>query len=106
MLTNSEVRHTLRYMAQSQIEVEATRALNSLRCNVRDPIEQVGTVNLMLMACENYLDKGIESQHALKALIDIWKQLKIREITTGSVSTFQAVIERLHEKVRQDFNNR
>lgn len=83
-------------MDQQHIEIEATRALNRLGCDLRDPFEVMTTVNVMQTASDA-IDKEIDGERALGALIDLWRELKLREVTKESISVFLAAVDQLHK---------
>jgi hypothetical protein len=80
------------------IDVEATKVLNRLGCDIRNSQDQISVVNVMWAACDA-LNKGREGELALKALIELWRQLGFRQVTGESIPTLLAVVERLCEKV-------
>jgi hypothetical protein len=86
---------------QVDVEVEATRTLNRLGCDIRNPQDQMGVANVMWSACDA-LNKGNEGELALKGLIELWRQLNFQEVTAESIPTLLAVVNRLCEKIEAD----
>ena len=83
-------------MNQQQIKIEATQALSRLRSRLDDPKDELSTVQVMQMACDA-IDKGVTGELALKSLIALWGELKLKEITGQSISELRAVVDKMSE---------
>ena len=51
----------------------------------------------MQTAC-GVIDKGEHGERAVKALLDLWRELKLKEISGASISDLRAVVDRMYRK--------
>jgi hypothetical protein len=83
-------------MKESHIESEAIIALSKVHRQVK-PEHHLAVLIVMQGTCDA-IDKGDVGKDALLALIDLWRELKFREITGESISELRAVVDRMYEK--------
>jgi len=79
------------------IETEATIGLFRLRSIVDNAQDELATVIVMQNICDA-ADKGDCGARAVKALFELWGQLKLRQIDGPSISDLRAVVDEMHHK--------
>ena len=87
-------------MKESRIESAATIGLGRLRQHGSE--HEYCTAMIMHNACEE-LNKGEYGERAVKALFDLWKELKLGEVTGESLSELCSVVERMHYKSEKQY---
>lgn len=83
-------------MKESHVESEAIIALSKVHRQVK-PDHQLAVVMIMRDTCDA-IDKGEIGKDALMALIDLWRELKLAEVTGESISDLRAVVDRMYDK--------
>jgi hypothetical protein len=88
----------MREMKREHLEADAVKGLFRLRRQVGGSSQDaLAAVDVMHRVCEE-LDKGVFGEQAINALLDLWQELKLKEVTGESISTLRAVVARIHEK--------
>jgi hypothetical protein len=87
-------------MNKQNIETESTLALVRLRSQVNTLDDELATVIVMKNICDA-LAKDNYGEWALKALLDLWRELKLKDISKASILELQAVVNYMH---RQSIN--
>lgn len=84
-------------MKEEHLETEAILGLARLRFEVGDSKDVLPTLTVMHNVCDE-LDKGKYGTLALKALVSLWRELKLGDVNDTSLAEFRAVVSRIREK--------
>jgi hypothetical protein len=90
-------------MDETHIKTEANLALFRLRSHVSNAEEEQSTLLVMCNACDA-LDKGEYGARAVKALLDLWRELKLKDISGASITELRAVVDAMYLKSINDAN--
>lgn len=82
---------------KQNVDTEATIGLFRLRSKVENAQDELATVIVMQNICDA-ADKGDYGARAVKALFELWRELKLREIDGPSISALRAVVDQMHDK--------
>lgn len=91
-------------MKQEHLETEAILALAAMRSELSKYADELPTITVMHMICTAMRDfahtanKGEYGALAVKSLLQLWQNLKFREITGENISELNQVVERMYAK--------
>jgi hypothetical protein len=84
------------------IDNEATIALSNFRLRTGNREDEYSTLVVMNAVC-NAVNKDY-GDRAIKALFELWRDLKFGDVTTQSVSGLSTVVERMLRKSTSPWN--
>ncbi len=91
-------------MKQEHLETEAILGLAAMRSELSKYSDELPTITAMHVirtAMRNFAhitDKGEYGALAAKSLLQIWQNLKFREITGENISELNQIVERMYAK--------
>lgn len=89
-------------MNEEELHVEATIGLGSMRRQLSKREDELPTITVMHLICgamrdfADQADKGEYGAYAVKSLIQLWKDLKLGEVTGEKISELNAVVDRMY----------
>jgi hypothetical protein len=84
-------------MDETHIKTEATLALGRLRSRVSNAVEEHTALLIMRNACDA-IDKGEDGARAVKALLELWRELKFKDINADSISDLSTIVDEMYQK--------
>jgi hypothetical protein len=89
-------------MKPDNVETEAIFAKHWLQTHADNAHEVMAPAIAMREAC-TALDKGDMGVRAIKGLLELWREAKLGDITSESISDMHSVVDRMYEMIVKEY---